>query len=70
MKNKLCAVLLALALASGGLGVSAMAFASPESGTPATTDASPAATEPQAASGHVELEIGKDLSGEDAITFN
>ncbi len=70
MKNKLCAVLLALALAAGGLGVSAMAFASPESGTPATTDASPAATEPQAASGHVELEIGKDLAGEDAITFN
>ena len=27
MKNKLCAVLLALALAAGGLGVSAMAFA-------------------------------------------
>lgn len=70
MKNKLCAVFLALALAAGGLGMSAMAFASPESGTPTAPDASPTATAPQTASGHVELEIGKDLAGEDAITFN
>lgn len=70
MKTKLCASLLALVLAAGCLWVPAAAFASPESETATVPDASLTATEPSAEnSGHVELEIGKDLAGEEAITF-
>ncbi len=70
MKNKLCAFLLALALAAGSTGTARMAFAAPSSETTTVPESSLTATEPQAEStGHVELEIGKDLAGEDAVTF-